>query len=104
MKNYFPRVMLLLVAAAAAGYAQTAGSLGSVYNSSLAAGLAPADTIPLGVPTVDTSGVVSGASFQAGIVPGSWLTITGTQFVAGAHRTPGTNPSWAASCQRTSMA
>ena len=78
MKNYFPRVMLLLGAAGAAGYAQTAGSPGSVYNSNLAAGLAPADSIPLSVPTVDGGGVVSGASFQAGIVPGSWITIKGS--------------------------
>ena len=78
MKNYFPRVMLLLGAAGAAAYAQTAGSLGSVYNSDLAAGLAPADTVPLSVPTVNAGGVVSGASFQPGIVPGSWLTIKGT--------------------------
>jgi uncharacterized protein (TIGR03437 family) len=70
--------MLLLSAAAAAAYAQTAGSLGSVYNSNLAAGLAPADSIPLSVPTVDPAGVVSGASFQAGIVSGSWLTIKGS--------------------------
>ena len=78
MTNYFPRVMLLLGAAGAAAYAQNAGSLGSVFNSSLAAGLAPADSIPLSVPTVDAGGVVSGASFQGGIVPGSWITIKGS--------------------------
>ncbi len=30
-------------------------------------------------PTITAGGVVSGASFQPGIVPGSWLTITGNQ-------------------------
>jgi len=30
------------------------------------------------VPSIDSGGVVNGASFQPGIVPGSWLTITGT--------------------------
>ena len=29
-------------------------------------------------PTIDADGVVSGASFQPGIVPGSWLTIKGS--------------------------
>jgi uncharacterized protein (TIGR03437 family) len=70
--------MMLLTAAAAASYAQTPGSLSSIYSSNLAAGLAPADSIPISVPAVDASGVVSGASFQSGIVPGSWLTIKGT--------------------------
>lgn len=78
MNHYFPRVMLLLGAAGAAAYAQNAGSLGSVYNSSLAAGLAPADSIPLSVPSVDAGAVGSGASFQPGIVPGSWITIKGS--------------------------
>jgi uncharacterized protein (TIGR03437 family) len=69
--------MMLLTAAAAASYAQTPGSLSSIYGSNLAAGLAPADSIPISVPAVDAGGVVSGASFQSGIVPGSWLTIKG---------------------------
>jgi uncharacterized protein (TIGR03437 family) len=75
VKTFFPRVMILLVAAGAAAYSQTPGSLSSIYGSKLASGLAPADSVP---PSVDPSGVVSGASFQPGIVPGSWLTIKGT--------------------------
>jgi uncharacterized protein (TIGR03437 family) len=49
--------------------------LSSVYGSKLASGLALADSIP---PTIDAGGVQNGASFQPGIVPGSWLTIKGT--------------------------
>jgi hypothetical protein len=33
-----------------------------------------------GIPAIASDGVVSGASFQAGIVPGSWITIFGTNF------------------------
>jgi len=71
----------LFAAVAVAAYAQSAdapGSLASIYQSSLAAGLALADTVPISTPTVDAGGVVSGASFQPGIVPGSWVTIKGT--------------------------
>ena len=64
-----------MVAASLAAYSQTPGSLSSIYGSKLASGLALADSIP---PTIDAGGVVSGASFQPGIVPGSWLTIKGT--------------------------
>jgi len=79
MRRDFPRV-LLFTAAAVAVYGQTPagpGSLISIYDSNLAAGLAPADTVPLSVPTVDAGGVVNGASFQPGVAPGSWLTIKG---------------------------
>ena len=78
MNHYFPRVCCCWQRQRAAAYAQTPGSLGSIYSSNLAAGLAPADSIPLSVPTIDAGGVVSGASFQPGIVPGSWLTIKGS--------------------------
>jgi uncharacterized protein (TIGR03437 family) len=67
---------MLFAAAAVGAYAQT-GSLASIYDSSLASGLAPADSIPLS-PSISAGGVVSGAIFQPGIVPGSWLTIQGT--------------------------
>ena len=80
MKRDFIRVLLFAVAASGC-YAQSAdapGSLASIYQSSLAAGLALADTVPISTPTVDGGGVVSGASFQPGIVPGSWVTIKGT--------------------------
>ena len=75
MNTFSPRAIILFLAAGAAAYAQTPGSLSSIYGSKLASGLALADSIP---PTIDAGGVVSGASFQAGIVPGSWLTIKGT--------------------------
>jgi len=71
----------LFAAVTVAAHAQSAdapGSLASIYQSSLAAGLALADTVPISTPTVDAAGVVSGASFQPGIVPGSWVTIKGT--------------------------
>ena len=67
----------LLLAAAVAAHSQT-GSLGSMFGSTLASGLALADTVPLSVPSIDPGGVVSGASFQPGIVPGSWVTIKGS--------------------------
>src|SRR5436305_9565703 len=67
----------LLLAVAVAARSQT-GSLGSMFGSTLASGLALADTVPLSVPSIDADGVVSGASFQPGIVPGSWLTIKGS--------------------------
>src|ERR1700730_1101152 len=54
------------------------GFLVSLYGSSLASGLALPDSVPLSVPTIDVGGVVNGASFQPGIVPGSWLTIKGS--------------------------
>ena len=79
MKHVFPKVMLLAVTAGVA-YAQTPsapGSLGSIYRNSLASGVAQADSIPLS-PAIDAGGVVSGASFQPGIVPDSWMTITGS--------------------------
>ncbi|MEO8593329.1 MAG: IPT/TIG domain-containing protein [Candidatus Solibacter sp.] len=79
VKRDFIRV-LLFAGVAAAAHAQSGnapGSLASIYNSSLAAGLALADTVPISTPTVDGGGVVSGASFQPGIVPGSWVTIKG---------------------------
>jgi len=80
VKRDFIRVCLF-AAVAVAAHAQSAdapGSLASIYQSSLAAGLALADTVPISTPTVDAGGVVSGASFQPGIVPGSWVTIKGT--------------------------
>ena len=80
MKREFIRVCLF-AAVAVAAHAQSAdapGSLASIYQSSLAAGLALADTVPISTPTVDAGGVVNGASFQAGIVPGSWVTIKGS--------------------------
>jgi uncharacterized protein (TIGR03437 family) len=73
--------LCLFVAATVVAHAQSAnapGSLASIYQSSLAAGLALADTVPISTPTVDGGGVVSGASFQPGIVPGSWVTIKGS--------------------------
>jgi uncharacterized protein (TIGR03437 family) len=75
VNTFSPRAIILFLAAGAAAYAQTPGSLSSIYGSKLASGLALADSIP---PTIDAGGVVSGASFQPGIVPGSWLTIKGT--------------------------
>ena len=45
-----------------------------IYNTSFT--LAPAAAG--NTPTIDAGGVVSGASFQPGIVPGSWLTIKGS--------------------------
>ena len=79
MKRDLLRVMLF-AAAAVAAYAQTPaapGSLVSIYGSNLASGLALADSIPIS-PSIDAGGVVNGASFQPGIVPGSWLTIKGS--------------------------
>jgi len=58
---------------------QTTGaphSLISIYSSKLGADIALTDSASL--PTVDPAGVVNGASFQPGIVPGSWLTIKGS--------------------------
>jgi uncharacterized protein (TIGR03437 family) len=84
VKAVFPRV-ILLAAAAAIGYAQTPAaprSLISIYGSKLASGLAHADTVTLSTPSIDAGGVVSGASFQPGIVPGSWLTIKGSNLSA----------------------
>jgi uncharacterized protein (TIGR03437 family) len=81
----------LFAAAAVAAHAQSAdapGSLASIYQSSLSAGLALADTVPISTPTVDAGGVVSGASFQPGIVPGSWVTIKGTNL------SPVTSDTW----------
>ena len=80
MKAIFPSV-ILLAAAAVPAYAQTPAahrSLISIYGNKLASGLANADTVPLSIPSIDAGGVVSGASFQPGIVPGSWLTIKGS--------------------------
>jgi len=74
VKTFIPRVMILLAAAGACAYSQTPGSLSSIYGSKLASGLALADSIP---PTIVAGGVQNGASFQPGIVPGSWLTIKG---------------------------
>jgi uncharacterized protein (TIGR03437 family) len=51
-------------------------SLISIYGSKLGADIALTDSASL--PTVDPAGVVNGASFQPGIVPGSWLTIKGS--------------------------
>jgi uncharacterized protein (TIGR03437 family) len=45
-----------------------------IYNTSYT--LTPASAGP--APSIDAGGVVSGASFQPGIVPGSWLTIKGS--------------------------
>jgi uncharacterized protein (TIGR03437 family) len=45
-----------------------------IYNTSYT--LTPAAAGP--APSINAGGVVSGASFQPGIVPGSWLTITGS--------------------------
>jgi len=73
--------VLIFTAAAVAVYGQTPpapGSLISIYGSDLAAGLTTADTIPLSAPTIAAGGVVNGASFQSGIVPGSWITIKGS--------------------------
>ena len=79
MKRDLLRVMLF-AAVAVAACAQTPaapGSLVSIYGTELAAALAQADTITLS-PSINAGGVVNGASFQPGIVPGSWLTIQGT--------------------------
>jgi uncharacterized protein (TIGR03437 family) len=62
-----------------AAHGQTTGaprSLISIYGSKLGADIALTDSASL--PTVDPAGVVNGASFQPGIVPGSWLTIKGS--------------------------
>jgi uncharacterized protein (TIGR03437 family) len=67
---------VVFLAVAVAAHSQT-NSLGSIFGSSLATGLAPADSVPLSLPSIDAGGVVSGASFQPGIVPGSWVTIKG---------------------------
>ena len=77
MRHIFLKFAFLAAAivAVASAQAPSGKSLGSIYGSSLASGLAAADSVP---PTIDSGGVVSGASFQAGIVPGSWLTIKGT--------------------------
>jgi uncharacterized protein (TIGR03437 family) len=71
--------MMLLAAGAVVGYTQTpaARSLVSIYGSSLASGVAQADSSTLS-PAIAAGGVMNGASFQPGIVPGSWLTIQGT--------------------------
>jgi uncharacterized protein (TIGR03437 family) len=59
------------------GQTKTApGSLVSIYGSRLGADIALTDSASL--PTVDPAGVVNGASFQPGVVPGSWLTIKGS--------------------------
>jgi uncharacterized protein (TIGR03437 family) len=79
--------LMLLAAAAVAANAQTPaygppttadGSLSSIYGNKLASGLTLADSIPLSVPTINAGGVVSAAGFQAGIVPGSYVSIQGT--------------------------
>jgi uncharacterized protein (TIGR03437 family) len=76
VNTFFPRVIILLVAAGVAAYSQTPGSLSSIYGSKLASGLALADSIP---PSIAAGGVQNGASFEPGsIVPGSWLTIKGS--------------------------
>jgi len=78
VKDFIRVCLFATVAVAAHGQnAGAPGSLASIYQSSLAAGLALADTVPISTPTVDAGGVVSGASFQPGIVPGSWVTIKG---------------------------
>jgi len=74
-------IATLFAIAGATAYGQTAsapGSLISIYGSTLAAATVPADSVPMSVPTVDAGGVVNGASFQPGVVPGSWLTIKGS--------------------------
>lgn len=58
--------------------------------------LAPAGSA--GTPSIDAGAVVSGASFQPGIVPGSWLTIKGSNLSP--SPIPGTAPSSMASCPR----
>jgi len=78
VKREIIRVCLFAAVAVAAHAQDAPGSLASIYQSSLAAGLALADTVPISTPTVDAAGVVSGASFQPGIVPGSWVTIKGS--------------------------
>jgi uncharacterized protein (TIGR03437 family) len=65
--------------AAVVAYGQapaTPRSLISIYGSKLGADIALTDSASL--PTVDPAGVVNGASFQPGVVPGSWLTIKGS--------------------------
>jgi uncharacterized protein (TIGR03437 family) len=52
-------------------------TLGKVYLFNTTASLLPLVTTPA-VPVIGAGGVVSGASFHSGIVPGSWVTITGT--------------------------
>jgi len=72
--------IIVFAAAAVAAYAQSSegqSSLTSMYGTSLASTGTLADSIPISVPSIDVGGVVSGASFQPGIVPGSWLTIKG---------------------------
>jgi uncharacterized protein (TIGR03437 family) len=73
VKNLLPSMMFLAAAVAASAQTPAARPLVSIYGSSLASGLAAADS-----PTISAGGVVSGASFQPGIVPGSWLTIQGS--------------------------
>jgi uncharacterized protein (TIGR03437 family) len=78
VKRNLTRVLLFTTAAAVV-YGQTPAaprSLISIYGSKLGADIALTDSAPL--PTIDATGVVNGASFQPGIVPGSWLTIKGT--------------------------
>jgi uncharacterized protein (TIGR03437 family) len=53
-------------------FAQTSGSLGSIFHSELASALPHADSVPVSI-----SSVQNGASFQSGIVPNSWITIKG---------------------------
>jgi uncharacterized protein (TIGR03437 family) len=75
----------MLLAAAATGHAQAPappGSLISIYGSNLASGLALPDSVTLSSPSIDAGGVQNGASFQPGIVPGSWLTIKGSNLSA----------------------
>jgi uncharacterized protein (TIGR03437 family) len=65
--------VIVYVAANAANGDQGAGG-DHIYNTSFT--LTPAGAA--NTPSIDAGGVVSGASFQPGIVPGSWLTIKGS--------------------------
>ena len=52
-------------------------NLGTVFRLALTSSTTP--------PVIDPSGIVSSASFQSGIAPGSWITIFGTNLSAVAH-------------------
>jgi len=78
---WYVAALIVVYGQTGAVYGQTPAaprSLIAAYGSNLAGGLTLTDTVPLSVPTVDPAGVVNGASFQPGVVPGSWLTITGS--------------------------